>query len=276
MGSQVMRWTFNGRAAPSKFGKGDSGRGEDGEFAILQEVDVAGVVEDAGDVGGEEEFALADADDGGRTHAGGDELVGLVGGEDADGEGSGEAVDGAADGFFEDDAGGLLDLFFDQVGDDLGVGLGDELVAGGGKLFFESEIVLNDAVVDDDEGAGAVAVGVRVFFGRAAVGGPAGVADAEAAVQRMLGDDGFEVAQLAGSTAEFETVGIARYGDAGGVISAVFETAQAFNDDGDDGLRSDVTNNSTHRFSLDGGGKFCAAGGVRLLWEIRRSYTVEG
>ena len=61
------------------------------------------MVEDAGDVGGEEEFAVADADDGGWAHAGGDELVGLVGGEDADGEGSGEAVDGSADGFFEGD-----------------------------------------------------------------------------------------------------------------------------------------------------------------------------
>ena len=60
-------------------------------------------MEDAGDVGGEEEFAVAEAEDGGRAHAGGDELVGLGGGEDADGEGAGEAGDGAAHGFFEGD-----------------------------------------------------------------------------------------------------------------------------------------------------------------------------
>ena len=84
-------------------GEGDAGGSEDGEFAVGEEVDVAGVVEDAGDVGGEEVFAVADAEDGGRAEAGGDELVGLVGGEDADGEGSGEALDGAADGFFERD-----------------------------------------------------------------------------------------------------------------------------------------------------------------------------
>ena len=63
------------------------------------------MVEDAGDVGGEEELAVADADDCGRTHAGRDELVGLVRGEDTDGEGSGDALDGAADGFFEGDGG---------------------------------------------------------------------------------------------------------------------------------------------------------------------------
>ena len=100
-----MRWTLRWSGCGVEVGEGDAVRGEDGEFAVGEEVDVAGVVEDAGDVGGEEEFSVADADDGGRAHAGGDELVGLVGGEDADGEGSGEAVDGAADGFFEGDGG---------------------------------------------------------------------------------------------------------------------------------------------------------------------------
>ena len=96
---------FEGERVGVEVGEGDAGGGEDGDFAVGEEVDVAGVVEDAGDVGGEEEFAVAEADDGGRAHAGGDELVGLVGGEDADGEGPGDALDGAADGFFEGDGG---------------------------------------------------------------------------------------------------------------------------------------------------------------------------
>ena len=95
-----------------------------------------------------------------------------------------------------------LSLLLDEVGDDFGVGFGDELVALGGELGFEGEVVFDDAVVDDDEGAGAVAVGVGVLFGGAAVGGPAGVADAEGAVDGVVGDDGFEVAELAGGAAE--------------------------------------------------------------------------
>jgi hypothetical protein len=75
---------------------------------------------------------------------------------------------------------------FDQVRDDLGVGLGDELVALRGELALEFEIIFDDAVVDDDDAAGAVAVRVRVLFGGAAVRGPARVADAECAVERML------------------------------------------------------------------------------------------
>ncbi len=209
---------FEGEGVAVEVGEGDAFAGEDGELAVGEEVDVAGVVEDSGDVGGEEELAFADADDGGRTHAGGDELVGVVGGEDADGEGSGEAVDGLADGFFECWPHGryafgvgvlgqlfkLFELLLDEVGDDLGVGLGDELVALGGELFLEGEVVFDDAVVDDDEGAGAVAVGVGVLFGGAAVGGPAGVADAEGAVEGVVGDDGLEVAELAGGAAELE------------------------------------------------------------------------
>ena len=47
-----------GRAV--EVGEGDAGGSEDGEFAVGEEVDVARVVEDAGNVGGEEEFAVAE------------------------------------------------------------------------------------------------------------------------------------------------------------------------------------------------------------------------
>src|ERR1700738_4457597 len=63
---------FDGEMPGVEVGEEDSGGGEDGDFAVLEEVDVAGVVEDAGDVGGEEELSVAEADDGGWTHAGGD------------------------------------------------------------------------------------------------------------------------------------------------------------------------------------------------------------
>ncbi len=107
------------------------------------------------------------------------------------------------------------EFLLDEVGDDLGVGFGDEGVAGGGELALEGKVVFDDAVVDDDEGTGAVAVGVGVLFGGAAVGGPAGVADAEGAVDGVGGDDGFEVAELAGGAAELECGGASGYGDAG-------------------------------------------------------------
>ena len=151
------------------------------------------------------------------------------------------------------------------MGDDFGVGFGDELVAFGDEGVFEGEVIFDDAVVDDDESAGAVAVGMGVFFGGAAVGGPAGVADAEGAVEGRVGDDVFEVAEFAGGSAQGEAFGATGYCDAGGVVAAVLEAAKTFNDYWDDRLRSDISDDSTHRTSLDGGAGFCSVWGVGLL-----------
>src|ERR1700729_2551702 len=137
--------------------------------------------------------------------------------------------------------------------DDFSVCFGDELVAGGGELFFEGEVVFDEAVVDYDERAGAVAVGVGVLFGGAAVSGPAGMADSEGAVDGGVGEDGLEVDELAGGSAELHggvavgASGAASYGYAGGVVAAVLEAAKTFDDDGDDCFRSDVSDDSTHK-----------------------------
>ncbi len=120
------------------------------------------------------------------------------------------------------------------AGDDLGVGLGEELVALGDEHLLQGQVVFDDAVVDDDEGPRPVAVWVCVLFRGPAVRGPASVADAEGAVHGGLRDDGFEVAKLAGGAAELEAVGATGDGDAGGVVTAVLEAAKTFNDGGDD------------------------------------------
>ncbi len=50
--------------------------------------------------------------------------------------------------------------------------------------------------MNDDHAAGAVAMRMRVFFGRAAVRGPARMADAVGAVKRIQANRFFEIAQL--------------------------------------------------------------------------------
>ena len=130
-----------------------------------------------------------------------------------------------------------FELVFDEVGDDFGVGFADEAVASADEFVLQRDVVFHDAVVHHDEGAAAVAVRVRVLFGGAAVGGPACVADAVGAMQRVLLQHLLEVAQLAGCAAHVELRGVglvARDGNAGGVVAAVLEAAKAFNDKGDD------------------------------------------
>ena len=62
-----MRWGVSFGLVAGEVGEGDAGGGEGGALAVLEEVDGAGVVENAGDVGGEEVFAFAEAEDGGRA-----------------------------------------------------------------------------------------------------------------------------------------------------------------------------------------------------------------
>ena len=110
------------------------------------------------------------------------------------------------------------------MGDDLGVGFGDKLVALRGELALQLEIIFDNAVMDDDDAAGAVAVRVRVLFGRAAVRGPARVADAEGAVERVLAQNLFQIPQLACRAPQFELLAPRMaHGNSRRVITAVFE-----------------------------------------------------
>jgi hypothetical protein len=109
------------------------------------------------------------------------------------------------------------------------------------------QIVFDNAVVDNDDAAGAVAMRVGVLFGGPAMRGPAGVADAERAVQRILAQNLFQVGQLAGRATHLKhrAGGIAD-GDARRIVAAVFQSPQPFNDDGNHFLFSNITDDSAH------------------------------
>ena len=117
-------------------------------------------------------------------------LLGSLRLEHGQGENAAQLLDGAADRAFQI----ALEILFDQVRDDFGVGLGLEDVAFALQLFFERQEVFDDAVVDDDDVAGAIAVRMGVLFGGTAVRGPAGMADAVVAVDRIEAQNVFEVA----------------------------------------------------------------------------------
>ena len=110
--------------------------------------------------------------------------------------------------------------------DDFGIGLGDELVAELLQLALQVEVVLDDAVVHDDDLAAAVLVGMRVLFGRAAVRGPARVPHAVDALQRIGLDRLLEIRELARAAAPLD-LAVAHDGHAGRVVAAVFEPPQA-------------------------------------------------
>src|ERR1700685_2686010 len=86
-----------------------------------------------------------------------------------------------------------------------------------------------------------------VLFCGPAMRGPAGVSDAERAVQRILAQDLFQVGQLARSATHLKhRAGRAADGDARRIVTAVFQTPQSLNDDGNYFLFADITDDSAH------------------------------
>ena len=165
-------------------GVGSAAVGEAHHLAVLEEDDAAGVLQQRRQVAGHEHRAVAVADDdaAGVGDAGRDQHARLLAPHRHDGGGALEAGDRALGRLFEVAA--VRDALGDEVGDDLGVGLGAEAVAAGDELGAQLAVVLDDAVVDDDDVAGGVGVGVGVGAGCLAVGGPARVADGGATGRR--------------------------------------------------------------------------------------------
>ena len=89
-------------------------------------------------------------------------------------------------------------------------------------------MVLDDAVVHHRDRAGLVGVGVA--DGGAAVGRPAGVADAGVAADRVLDQEVGEGDELAYGAAARE-VAVLQRGDAGAVVAAVLQPLQRLEDE---------------------------------------------
>ncbi len=138
-----------------------------------------------------------------------------------------------------------LHLALDQVRNNLGVGLGDEGVALFDQLPLEVEVVLDDAVVHDDDAAGAVAMGVCVLFRRPAMRGPARVPDPVFTVERVDGEDVLEARQLARAATQLD-VAVLDDCNTCRVVTAVLEPPQSVDEDWENFLAADVADDAAH------------------------------
>src|SRR5450631_887359 len=129
---------------------------------------------------------------------------------------------------------------------DFRIGLGGELVAFFDQLLLQAEIVLDNPVMHDHDLARAVAVGMSIFFGRTSVCGPARVPNAIRAVERLLANDFFQVAQLALGAPQLQSVAVTGYRDSSRIIAAILQPPQPFDDDRNYTFLADVPNNATH------------------------------
>ncbi len=136
-----------------------------------------------------------------------------------------------------------LDLFGDQVSDNLAVGLAFKPAPARAQRLAQLAEVLDDAVVDQREALG----GMRMGIGRSrrAVSGPAGVGDAGGAGSGIARQLDHQVRQLARRAAAHQLAGVDR-ADPGRVVAAILHAAQAIDEALRHGLLADDADDATH------------------------------
>jgi hypothetical protein len=212
-----------------------------GRVAILEIGDGVGKGSERDGVGAEIHFTLAIADRERRSLACANEEIVFAG--EQEGERKRAPQPRQRSGHRLGRRAAALHLPRHEVGDHLGVGVRAEFRARPFELLAQLTEILDDAVVDDGEALGGV--GMRVAFGRPAVGRPAGVPDADGAGQRLTREPGFEVAQLALGPPADELSALQR-GHAGGVVAPVFEALERIDKQARDRFTPENANNSAH------------------------------
>ena len=215
-----------------------------GDFLILQDNHIPGVGQDGGNIRGQIHFALAHADHQrpAQTHA--INGVRLVFADHRQGVAALHAAHGLLHGLEHI----ALIQAVQQVRHHLGIRLADKLAALLQQMTAQLHVIFNDAVMHHRQRALHIHMRVRVQVAGLAVGGPAGVADAEAA---RKGRSGGQFFQLGDAPRAFAHADLAffQHGDARAVIPPVFQALQPVQQNRLRLSISDVTNNSAHKSS---------------------------
>ena len=144
---------------------------------------------------------------------------------------------------------GPVERLANEMGKDLGVCLGMELMPSLRELLAEGLVVFYDAVVDKVQAAGAIRVGMRVFTGHRAMRGPARVADPGRAREGVFFDFRSKVGNASDSLPHIDAA-LLEQSHTGRVVSPVFQPTETVNQDRQGFGGSYVSNNSTHKTNV--------------------------
>ena len=195
---------------------------DDSDFTIIHDVRIAGIAEDGRDIRGDIVFAFAEANDEGIILLAADNLIRFSLAHEYERIGAAQA--------FEDLADRARKIAVVHIGaemcDDFRIGFGFEVIALFDEFILQFHVVFDDAIVDDGEFALFVRMGMSIQIGRAAVGRPTRMADADGA-RHGVSLDGFDqIDESAHLLAHLDDVFIIN-GDASRVITTIFELGQA-------------------------------------------------
>ena len=141
---------------------------------------------------------------------------------------------------------------FDQMREDLRIGLALKVMAAALQLLAQFGEVLDNAVVDDGDATVAAGVGMSVNDGRLAVSGPTGVTDTAGCVAIDIGKLALQTRDLthAADNVEMRRGALAHLErDTRGVIATILHTLEARDQDVLCNIRAGVADNSAHRIN---------------------------
>jgi len=226
---------------------------QDGQLPILQKNHLVGVGKQGRDIRGHQATApLGNPQNQGALMSHRHQPVRLAGPQNSDGVGAFHLFQGLAHRL---DQIAAWELLLNEMGENLGVGFRAEDMPAPLQLFPKGMVILDDAVVDHNQIAAAVAMRVSIKLGRRPVRGPTGMAQADMAVavahrfQQL-----FELAQLARGPVFLELAAMDIH-HPGGIIAPVLQTLQAFKKNGQHMTLPHITDYSAHiplRFLFSG------------------------
>ena len=184
-------------------------------------------------------FSIACANDQRTAEASADDMAGFVMAEHGDGKGAVQALDGCLHGAQQI----AVIHMVNQVRDHLGISLRDKHITLGDQFAAYVFVVLDNAVVNNSNPVDAIfsrEVRVCVVGGRYAMRCPARVRNADMAGQAGVGDLRFQFGDARNAARTLQAV--LMHGHAARIIAAIFQTLQAFEQDG---------NNITLRYCAD-------------------------
>ena len=149
--------------------------------AVVEIDHLAGVLQNSGHVGGDEILALAETENQRAVFLHRQHSARAVHAQDSQSVAASHFFNGPLHG--ADQVALQLVVVLKQVGDDLRVRIGFKGLAHGLQVFLQDQVVFDDAVMYHADLAVGRHMGVGVFVRGRAVGGPAGMADAQAAAK---------------------------------------------------------------------------------------------
>ena len=219
-------------------------RGCADNFAVFKKEHLARVGQKGGNVRGNEVFAGADAENERSGHARGIERIGFVLAHEADGIGAVGLPEGGGKGLKEIRR--SLPALLNQIDENFGIRFGVEDIALAQQIVLDLLVVLDNAVMDNGNIAAVGGMGVGVAFGRDAVRCPAGMPHGRG--RHGDGTQGqlfFQSGQFAQGPRDMQFVAL-HIGHARGIIAAILQTAQTFDNNRNCRTMSGITDNAAH------------------------------